>query len=132
MIKRDYSDEDDYYTQDFAHEGLVSIWIELAKPEVELDVDALQEYCGVGYYSLDNQESNQIGEVVSLKRLLADISFSASFSSAAIEAARSIGVTSAYWVLVQFDFAYDPSKVKRTPTTDLVFIGVFPYQSGLA
>ena len=127
MPERDYSEDEDYYSQGFERDGVVSIWLELTKHEEESELDALQDCCGVGYYNLDNQEANHLDEVVSLDQLLADISYSGSFSKAAIARANSMGIESAYWVLAQFDFAYDPSRVKRNPTNKIVFIGFFPY-----
>ena len=62
-----------------------------------------------------------------MDNLFRGISYSESFSSAVIQKAKTMGIEAAYWLLVQFDFDYSPSKVKRPPTEDLVFIGVFPY-----
>ncbi|MFC0682928.1 hypothetical protein ACFFGH_34300 [Lysobacter korlensis] len=127
MTRRDFSEDEHYYTQAFERDGVVSVWLELDKPDQEADVDALQSCCGVGYYNIDNQEANHLDARVSLDRLFADVSYSESFAPAAIDRAKELGIDSAYWLLVQFDFAYDPSKVSRPPTGELVFLGVFPY-----
>lgn len=119
--------DDAFYAQDFESEGVVSIWLELEKPEAETEVDALQACCGVGHYNVDNQESDHFDEVVDLDRLLSRISYSSSFSKEAIRQANSMGIESAYWILVQFDFAYDPSRAIRPPTGELIFVGVFAY-----
>ncbi|MBC7752310.1 MAG: immunity 22 family protein [Candidatus Saccharibacteria bacterium] len=129
MPERDYSEDENYYSQGFERDGVVSIWLELAKHQEESEDDALQDCCGVGYYNLDHQETNYLDEVAHLDQLFADISYSDSFSKPPISKAKSMGIESAYWVLAQFNFAYDPSRVKREPTNELVFIGFFSYST---
>jgi hypothetical protein len=129
MSLKDYSDEDDYYTQGFEKEGVVSIWVGLedsADDPEELDV--LQDLCGVGYYELDNQEANCFDfKSVTLQELFDELSYSDSFINEAIEAARSKEVLEARWVIVQYDFEYDPCRVTRPIADDPVFLGCFSY-----
>ncbi|EKE74866.1 immunity 22 family protein [Gallaecimonas xiamenensis] len=129
MSLKDYSDEDDYYTQEFEKEGVVSIWVGLTDnandPE---ELDALQDLCGVGYYELDNQEANCFDfNLVTLQELLEDISYSKSFMIDALDRAREKGLSEARWVIVQYEFEYNPSKVKREVSDDPVFLGCFSY-----
>lgn len=133
MATQDYAalDEDDYYGQNFETKGVVSVWLGFKDDSDDPpDLDVLQDLCGVGYYDLDFQECNHVDfEVVPVRRLLEGISFSESFLDAALNAATRIGKKEARWVLVQYDFAYDPSRVKRPIATDPVFLGVFPFKS---
>lgn len=93
-----------------------------------MEIDILQENCGVGYYRLDDQESNCFNfEPTLLRDLLNDISYSESFIDAAIKAASNKGITKARWVIAQYDFEYNPRRIVRPISTDPIFIGVFPY-----
>ncbi|MGF1770388.1 immunity 22 family protein [Enterovibrio makurazakiensis] len=129
MPLKDYSDEDDYYTQGFEKNGVVSIWVGLKDntddPE---NLDVLQDLCGVGYYELDNQEANCFDfRLVALEDLLKELSYYKSFLNEAVDAAQNKGLSQALWVTVQYDFAYDPSRVKRRVADDPIFLGHFSY-----
>lgn len=128
MATRDYSDDDDFYSQNFERKGFLSVWVGLKDRSGDKNVDTLQDLCGVGYYRLSDQESCSFNyELVELNRLLAPLSYSESFSEAVIVAARKMGITTARRVVVQYDFAYDPKKVVREIADDPLFIGVFAY-----
>lgn len=131
MALQDYSafDEADYYGQDFERNGVVSVWAGIgdlaADPD---DLDILQDRCGVGYYSLDNQESNcHDNRIVPLRDLLCELSYAEKFMAPALQAAFDRGIDNARWVVVQYDFAYDPKGVKREIQSDPTFLGVFAY-----
>lgn len=128
MAKRDYSDEDGYYTQGFERDGVVSVWIQPKHASIDKDADALQDLCGVGYYRLEDQEANHVGGLATLSELFDGLSYAASFSADVIRKANEMGIETACWLLVQYDFAYDPGHALHPPTNDLVFIGVFPYR----
>ena len=132
MPRKDYEslDEHDFYGQDFDQEGVVSVWVGVNDfSGSDDDLDALQDLCGVGYYNPDNQESNcKLYELIPLKELLSELSFSSSFIRSALEAALALGINEARWVVVQYDFAYSPMKVKRRIENDPIFLGVFPYK----
>lgn len=130
MARRDYSDEEDYYSQGFEREGVASIWLSCSADDGDLETDVLQDLCGVGYYSLDSQEANARPTIVPLEELLGDISYSVSFLPNALSAARDRGLEFARWVVVQFDFAYDPTRVSRPIAADPIFLGVFSYEKG--
>lgn len=128
MSLNDYSDDNDYYTQGFEKEGIVSIWAGILGEDVDADLDILQDLCGVGYYNLDNQETNNINfEIESLNKLLEDLSYSKSFINEVISAAFDKGIVDCRWVIVQYDFNYNPLKVKRRIAKDPIFIGSFKY-----
>jgi len=131
MALHDYAemDEDDYYAQGFEKAEFVSLWAGLADQSISSDeTDVLQDLCGVGYYNIDNQESNcHEFRLVSVADLLDELSYSTTFRDGAIKAAFDKGISKARWVIAQYDFAYDPARVKRSTSNDPIFLGVFPY-----
>jgi hypothetical protein len=127
MSHTDYSETEDFYSQGFERRGVLSIWVSSRPILGRTTTDVLQDLCGVGYYNLDDQESNARTEEVPLEVLLAEISYSGSFISEAIKSAIFRQVKSARWVVVQFDFASDPSRVSRPISSDPLFLGVFSY-----
>ncbi len=125
---RDYSDDDDFYTQNFQRDGLVSVWAGL-KPGTG-EVDVLQDLCGVGYYRLSDQEGNSRDcREVLLRELLEELSYAQSYIDAVVSSARAKGIERARWVTVQYDFDYDAARVRRKVADDPTFIGSFPYSS---
>ncbi len=53
----------------------------------------LQEFCGVGYYELDDQEANCFDfKKVSLNKLLEKMSYANSFISEVLETAKEKGI----------------------------------------
>jgi len=127
MALRDYAelDEDDFYGQGFGKEGVVSIWIGLSKPgSVDPKADILQDLCGVGYYSLDQQEVEVLDKLSTVEELLARISYSGSFVKAV---SKAFGNVRGHWLVAQYDFKYDPKKVKRKIAKDPRFVGAFKY-----
>lgn len=128
MATRDYSDDDDFYDQGFDKKGVVSVWVGLGGRTGIPDLDILQDLCGVGYYRLSDQESFNHGfQLVELRELLATASYAESFVDAALAAASKRGLEQARWVTLQYDFAYDPTKVQRPIADDPIFIGTIPY-----
>ncbi len=130
MSTSNASENDDFYTQGFEREGYVSVWVGLSPAEADSNLDVLQELCGVGYYRIDDQEGNSFNfEMVELSQLMKDLSFSESFMLTAIEAAKSKGYEQARWIIVQYDFGYDPCRALKQVASDPVFIGSFPYST---
>ena len=130
MSVKDYSETEDYYSQGFEKDDVVSIWVGLLdNSEDSHDVDVLQDLCGVGYYDIANQDSNSFDfQSVPLKDLLKDMSYSSSFIEQALAKAKEKGLTNARWVTLQYDFAYDKKNVSRAVASDPVFLGVFSYE----
>jgi hypothetical protein len=129
MSLRDYSEDDDFYTQGFEKKGVISVWAGLLDRSHEKNVDTLQDLCGVGYYRLSDQESNSFDyALVDLSSLLSGLSYSTSYSSEVMTAAKSRGIDKARRIVVQYDFAYDPTAVVRSVEEDPIFLGVFPYR----
>ena len=131
MALKNYAieNEEEYYGQNFEKDGVVSVWlgftVDVDEPE---NLDVLQDLCGVGYYDIDNQESNTFNfESVPISELLEDLSYAESFSKEVESSANILNLFKAKWVLVQYDFEYEPSKVTRECALDPVFIGVFSY-----
>ncbi|WP_222616544.1 hypothetical protein [Undibacterium umbellatum] len=68
LARKNYTENNDYYSQDFEKQGVVSLWLGLTDRSLAQDVDTLQDLCGVGYYQLSGQESNSFNyEHVDLK-----------------------------------------------------------------
>jgi hypothetical protein len=133
MARQNYAelDEEDFYGQDFERDGAASIWVGLSEvPDESGEIDVLQDLCGVGFYDLDRQASNCRGsKLVPLAELMSELSYAPSFMDAALKAAVSAGLDKARWIIVQYDFAYDPARVKRQVADDPVFLGVFDYST---
>lgn len=128
MARRDYSNDDDFYTQGFEKKGVLSVWIGLNDRRQETDIDTLQDLCGVGYYRVSDQESNSLEyKLVEISRLLADLSYSNSYANDVISTARDKGIEKARRIVVQYDFAYNPAVVMRDIDEDPFFLGVFEY-----
>ena len=132
MALRDYEalDEDDFYGQGFERKGLVSVWLG-TKPvgRVNPKLDVLQDLCGVGFYDHDWTECNILEAASTIEAVLAPISYSRSFLKAAKKAAAKRGISACWWAFFQFDFAYDPKRVKRKIAAQPVFIGAFRYRA---
>lgn len=124
-------DENAFYGQDFEQEGVVSVWVGLEAPRPgEEEVDVLQGMCGVGFYDLDQQEGNcRDFALVPLSELLSELSYAPTFVPQALAAARDLGLVEARWVIVQYDFAYDPRQAIGKVLPDPRFAGVFPYST---
>lgn len=115
--------------ENFEQKGVVSVWVFREDEDpADAEKDVLQDFCGVDYYDLDDQEGD-LGRdgPQPLASLLSQLSFSGSFIHDAMAAADRMGINEAYGVIVQFDFAYDPSKVTRPISRDPVFIGYFDW-----
>ncbi len=108
--------------------GIVSLWL-FREPEDPADVgkDVLKDFCGVDYYDLDFQEGVYEEAPTGVRSLIGRLSYSASFLDGAVAEAEWLGVSKAYGVIAQFDFAYDPAKVNRPIARDPVFLGCFPW-----
>jgi len=122
--------KEEFYSQDFEKEGVVSIWLgleDIKKEDEELDV--LQNFCGVGYYNLDDQESNCFDfKDTKIEELLKDISYSESFINDALKKAQEKNIQKVKWIIVQFDFSYDLKKVTIEISNEPMFLGVFEYE----
>lgn len=130
MARRDYSEDEDFYEQNFEQDGVVSVWAGLLGDEGDTEFDVLQDMCGVGYYRLSDQENNCFDfQLIGLRDLLKDLSYANTFIEEVLAAAEHKGIAEARWVVVQYDFQYDPTKVLRSVLEDPVFIGYFPYFS---
>ncbi len=134
MALRDYAieNEEDFYGQDFEKKSVVSVWVGLKDNSDDPEgLDVLQDLCGVGYYDLGLQEVNcfdfRSSEVA---ELLKGLSYSHSFAENVVDACSNKGIIKAKWILLQYEFAYDPKKVIREVSNEPVFIGVFEFDDG--
>lgn len=131
MPLRDYAEEDEagHYGQNFNKEGVVSVWASRMSLDDHPDaLDVLQDYCGVGAYDPDFTEANNFQyKVVPIRSLLSELSFATSFMDEVEKVAVSQGLGEASWVVVQYDFEYDRSRVKRVVHPDITSLGAFKY-----
>jgi len=116
----------------FEKKGKVSIWLGVRKPNLKAmeGVDILKDLCGVGYYDLDDQEVAAAGDNfprATVAEILSRLSYSSSFLGPANQAAAKQKMTRAYWALAQYDFAYNPGRVRRAVAKDPLFLGVFDW-----
>ncbi len=131
MALRNYAEEDEeeFYGQGFEEDSVVSVWLGLEDDSSDPEgLDVLQDLCGVGYYELDKQEANCFDfKAVNVSTLINSLSYSQTFITEAIARANELGIEKAKWIVVQYDFAYNPDRVGRTVSPDPVFLGVFEY-----
>src|SRR5215218_3208752 len=77
---------------------------------------------GVGYYSLDSNEVNLLDGASTLEAMFGPMSYSESYLPAVLKAAAKRGITACWWAVAQYDFKYDPKRVKRAIATQPVFL----------
>jgi hypothetical protein len=116
----------------FEKKGKVSLWLGVRKPNLKAmeGVDILKDLCGVSYYDLDEQEVAAIRDTfprATVAEILRRLSYSSSFLEPASQAAGKKRVRHAYWALAQYEFAYDPKRVRRTVAKEPLFLGVFDW-----
>jgi len=119
-------------TPSFEKKGKVSIWLGVRKPNVKAmeGVDILKHLCGVKYYDVDEQEVAATGDTfpkATVAEILSRLSYSSSFLGPAKQAAAKKKVNQAYWALAQYEFAYNPERVRGAVAEDPLFIGVFDW-----
>lgn len=114
----------------FEKRGVVSVWL-FCEPENPSDrgKDVLRELCGVDAYDLDMQAMFSLDpeRLTPVAELLRPLSYAKSFAADAAAVAEDGGITHAYAVIAQFDFAYEPEKVKRPVAPDPRFLGRFAW-----
>src|SRR5688500_7438831 len=106
----------------------LSVW--LGNDRHDPKVNLLRDLCGVAHYDLDSQEINlddKQWRQQPVRDLLGPISYSESFIDEVVAAAKDKGFPKALYVIVQYDFEYNPKKVRRKIAPDPVFIGIFDY-----
>ena len=112
----------------FDKPGVVSIWAGLEHQDP--DVDLLKGLCGVEYYDVDFQECSPAdrGEQEPVAELVKRLSYSESFGDAVTKAAEGIGLSAAAWVVMQLNYAFDPSQSRKSISDKVRFLGVFEYE----
>lgn len=124
-------------------EPQVSIWVGVCDldelPEDYLDADfqapddapwsPFAEEFGFGCFDEELAEGNvsHSAEPVPIRKLLKEMSYSASYVAAAEKAAIAAGLGETIFVFMIFDFAYDPAVTGIQRTAHMQFLGVFPY-----
>jgi hypothetical protein len=110
----------------------VSIWLGVRKPDMKAmeGVDILKDLCRVSYYDLDDQEVAAAGNTfprATVREILSKLSYSSSFLAPAMQVAAKKKLRHAYWALAQYDFAYNPNRIRRKVAKDPLFLGVFDW-----
>jgi hypothetical protein len=91
----------------FTRPGIVSVWIGQVAPGPKSNV--LRKF-GVDHYDPDFRD-NIIAKTRSpVRDLVSQLSYSESFIDPLLRRAAELGISSAIWMLAQYDFAYDPVK----------------------
>jgi hypothetical protein len=119
-------------TRLFEKKGKVSIWLGVRRPNMKAmeGVDILKDLCGVEYYDVDEQEVAAAGDTfpkTTVAAILSRLSYSSSFLGPVNQAAAKKKVNQAYWALAQYDFAYNPERVRGAVAKDPLFLGVFDW-----
>jgi hypothetical protein len=128
------------------NEDVVSIWaatVTLAKipsdyfeprygGEDDEPFNPFSDDFGFGCYDLDFVDTNGVddGRLVPIEELLAPVSYSASFRAAAAQQAQQLGVGQTCYVILLYNFKYDPAVTGVRENKYMRFIGVFPYDRG--
>jgi hypothetical protein len=106
----------------------VSVWVGWVRHDPK--VDLLKDLCGVAHYDIDSQEvmvDDKRWREQPVRALIAPLSYAESYVDAVVAAAKDKGWDKALYVVAQYDFVYDPKKVKRKVAPDPVFLGAFDY-----
>jgi hypothetical protein len=119
------------HQDDFAANGMVSIWVGNFKTSAEFDAymnlsrDFETDF-GFEISDRDIREAEVESSPKTIEQLLCAFSDSKSFSAPAAEAARKLGIGHATTVIVFHFVRFDPSQVQTNPNARLTFIGAFP------
>ena len=116
---------------DFAANGMVSIWVGNFKTSAEFDdyMNLSRDFetdFGFEISDRDIREADVTSSPQTIEQLLSPFSDSKSFSAPATEAARRLGIDRATTAIVFHFLRFDPSQVKTNPKAPLTFIGAFP------
>jgi hypothetical protein len=109
-------------------EGVVSVWTFRKKVDpADSGKDVLKEFAGVDSYDLDYQET-VFREVKSpLRDLVTEMSYSDTFVDAVVAAAARLNIHQAIGVVAQYNFAYDPTLIRKPIRKDPAFLGYFDW-----
>ena len=116
---------------DFAANGMVSIWVGNFKTSAEFDdyMNLSRDFetdFGFEISDRDIREADVTSSPQTIEQLLSPFSDSKSFSAPATEAARRLGIDRATTAIVFHFLRFDPSQVQTNPNAPLTFIGAFP------
>jgi hypothetical protein len=127
---------------DFNAEGFVSIWVSEYPNDADSDEYFEANYdkaddeplapwmgeFGFGYFDYDSMDTNGHGESIGpLRPLIEACSYAASFVDEAMQMAAQLGIAETQWVMLLYDFCYDPAVTGVTQGKYLRFLGAFPY-----
>jgi immunity protein 22 of polymorphic toxin system len=124
----------------FRKDGYVSIWVAVV-PLSRIPDDYFEEIFddelpltkfygdfGFGYFDHDFMDTNgSKGRASSIEKLIGACSFSSSYVAQAVEQATERGLEKTQYVVLLYDFEYDPKQTRITKNSYMEFIGSFPY-----
>ncbi len=128
----------------FNADGFVSIWVGVFPSEEAREEHLHERYgedrgddeplahwmgeFGFRYFDHDFMDTNSHGMAIgSLRALIEPCSYAASYLDSAMHSAQQQGITETQFVMLLFDFRYDPSVTGVTQGKYLQFLGAFPY-----
>jgi len=129
---------------DASRDGMVSVWIAPAISEQEIDdylaevedfdpdeendepFSRFAEEFGLFWYDHEFLEAAFESGAVPVEKLLDGASYSKSFLTDAVAAAKNAGLSTGQAAILLYEVAYDPSH-GATSGEQFVFIGAFPY-----
>ncbi len=118
--------------QEFAADGMVSIWIGDFSSEAQFDkyMNLTKDFEKDFGFKIDNGGVRE-GVVENgprpVEQLVEGFSSWGSFGVAAAEACKKLGINLATTMIVFYTVKFDPSKVVINPSAPLKFIGSFPF-----
>jgi hypothetical protein len=130
----------------FQSDGYVSIWVAVASlsripddyfeerySDEDLPLTKFYGDFGFGYFDHDFMDTNgSKGRGKSIDELIGACSYSSSFVEEAVAQAKRRGLEKSQYVVLLYDFKYDPKKTKVSKNAYMEFIGSFPYNKKAA
>lgn len=125
----------------FNKDGFVSIWFAIAPlsripdsyfeeryGDEEVPLTKFYGDFGFGYFDHDFMDTNASeGRAALIEKLVGECSHSLSFAKQVAAATRKRGLTKTQFVVLLFDFQYDPKKTMIRKSSYMEFLGSFPY-----
>lgn len=118
-IPEDYFEEHYYDDDEYDDDGEI----------VERPFNQFSWDFGFGFYDYDFVETMgaRSQAIVDFSEIIARVSFSQSFFEPACAAATAVGCEQTAWIIVIYNFKYDPSVTGTTETEFMRFVGAFPF-----
>jgi hypothetical protein len=118
--------------EEFAGDGVVSIWIGNFSTDAEFDnyMNLAKDFEKDYGFKIDNRSVREAAVASASKpidELVVGFSNWESFGSKAAELAKKMGIQKATTMIVFYNVKFDPFQVHVNPAAPLKFLGVFPF-----